>query len=154
MPGNWLIPVAALVYDLAIPNGWQIEMGKHVLLALLALAIVGEALETLAGAMGVAKKGGSRRGAFGALVGSMIGGIAGAAIGIPIPVVGSIIGLIVFAAIGALVGAVIVESTLGKSFSESVDIGLAAMWGRILGSIAKTLAGGIMVGVVVAGLFI
>ena len=155
MPGNWLIAIVALLYNLLAPEGTRWELGTWFVIATFGLALVGEALESLAGAMGVARKGGSRRGAFGALAGSLAGAIVGAVAGlpIPVPVVGSVIAAIMFAALGALVGALVAETTTGKDFSTSVDIGLAAMWGRIFGSFAKTSVGGVMVAVVMVGMF-
>ena len=86
MPGNWLIAIVALVYNLLAPADTRWELGGWFVIATFGLAAVGEALESLAGAMGVARKGGSRRGAFGALAGSLAGAILGAVAGLPIPV--------------------------------------------------------------------
>lgn len=153
LPGNWLMLITASFYDFIVPEG-RLAMGKYILIAMLVLALVGEALEMLTGALGVARKGGSRRGAVASLIGSMLGGLAGAVIGlpIPIPVVGSVIGLVLCAGLGAMIGAIVGERSAGKDLPTTVDIGIAAMWGRIIGSLAKTVVGGVMVAVAVAGL--
>jgi uncharacterized protein YqgC (DUF456 family) len=152
MPGNWLIAVVALVYNLLAPEGSRLELGQWTVITTFALAALGEALESLAGAMGVARKGGSRRGAVGALVGSLVGALLGVLVGLPVPIVGSVLAAVVFASGGALVGTMIAETTTGKDLPTSVDIGVAAMWGRLFGSIAKTIVGGVMVAVVIVGI--
>ena len=152
MPGNWLILLTAFAYDFLIADGSRIELGIRVLILLLGLAIVGEALELLTGVAGAASKGGSRRGAAGALLGSLAGGILGMGIGIPIPIVGPVVGMIVCAALGALAGTVLAEHASGRELPHAIEIGVAAMWGRVAGSLAKTLVGMLMVAVVILGL--
>ncbi len=153
LPGNWIMAGVALLYDLLAKDGTRPELGTTVVVSLFVLAAVGEALEFLAGALGAARKGGSRRGAVYALIGSTIGGVLGAVVGLPVPVVGSVLGVVIFAGIGALLGAVLGEIQHGQELSTSVDIGVAAFWGRLLGSLAKTLVGGVMLAVIVVGLF-
>lgn len=154
LPGNWIMPVAALGLDWLLPDDSRLRMTWPLIVGLLALAVLGEVLEFLAGAAGVAKKGGSKLSAFLALVGSGIGGIAGAVLGLPIPVIGSVVAVILFASIGALVGAVIGEDARGKDFEWSIEIGKAAFWGRLLGTLAKSLIGGVMVAVAFLGLVV
>ena len=72
---------------------------------LAALALLGDIIEFLAGALGVKRKGGSKRGALFAIIGSFAGGLVGIFVGIPVPIVGPIIVAFLFASLGALAGA-------------------------------------------------
>jgi uncharacterized protein len=152
MPGNWLMVVAVVIYVLLVPERWPVAIGWPVAIALGLLAAVGELLEFLAGAFGVAKAGGSKRGALLAMLGSIVGGIAGLFIGVPIPIVGPIIAALLFAGLGALAGTMIGERWYGRNLGRSWQIGKAAFWGRLLGTLAKTAVGAVMVVVAVAAL--
>ncbi len=152
LPGIWLIPLAGVGFDFLVSSHPRLEVTWPVILALVLLGMVGEACEFLAGAAGVARQGGSRFSAFLALVGSFAGGIVGAVVGLPIPVIGSVVGVLLFASLGALVGAVLGEDFHGRDFNGSLGVGVAAFWGRLLGSLAKTLVGGIMVAVALLAL--
>ena len=154
LPGNWLILAAAIGLDFLLKTPSRLEMTIPLIIALGVLAVIGELFEFLAGSLGVAKKGGSRLSAILALIGSGIGGIAGAVVGIPIPIIGSVIGVMFFASAGALVGAVIGEDIQGRDFRQSFGVGMAAFWGRLFGSIAKTMVGGVMVAVAIVGLMV
>lgn len=145
MPGNWLIVLAAALYAWLLPADAPAAIGWNTVIALAVLAVVGEVVELVAGAAGVAKVGGSRRSAVLALVGSMIGGILGIGVGLPIPLVGSLIAAVLFAGLGALAGAFIGESWLGRDFDTSVNVGKAAFVGRVLGTLAKMIICSIMV---------
>ncbi len=151
LPGNWVMLVVAIVYWYFVPADW-LTYGWVVLVILGVLAILGEVVEFLAGAMGATKAGGSKRGAALAVIGSMIGGIVGIFVGslVPIPIIGSLITALLFAGFGALLGAVLGEQWKGRSLDESVEIGKAAFWGRILGTLGKMLAGAVMLAVVCA----
>ncbi len=123
MPGNWLMVVATALYSYLAPGA---AIGGRVLVALLALAAVGEIVELVAGALGVAKAGGSRRGAVLALVGSMVGGVVGIFIGVPIPLIGSLVAAVLFAGLGAMAGAVLGETSAGRGLGASWQIGRLA----------------------------
>ncbi|HLA84632.1 MAG TPA: DUF456 domain-containing protein, partial [Thermoguttaceae bacterium] len=123
-----------------------------VVIAIIVLATLGELLEFVAGMLGAAKAGGSRRGAVLALIGSLIGAVAGLFIGLPIPVVGSVVSAVLLAGLGAFVGAVLGEQWKGRTLGESCRIGHAAFWGRLLGTAAKTALGAAMVGTTVFAL--
>jgi len=154
LPGNWLILVSAGVFDWLLKSPSRLEITIPLLVGLGILAVLGELIEFFAGSIGVAKKGGSRTSAILALIGSALGGIFGAFVGLPIPVIGSIVGVLFFASAGALVGAVIGEDMQGRDFRGSMGVGMAAFWGRLFGSIGKTIVGGIMVAVAFVGLVI
>jgi uncharacterized protein YqgC (DUF456 family) len=147
LPGNWLTAATTILYAWLVPaepnNLRWIVVGTVVLLAVLA-----EIVETGASAAGVKRAGGSRRGAFLALVGSVVGALMGLFLGIPIPVFGSVIGALVFACLGAMFGAFIGETHKGRSFEESWNVGHAAFWGRLFGTAAKLFIGGGAIAVV------
>lgn len=153
MPGNWVMVGAAGLYAWLVPGEGTLGIGWSVVVALVVLALLGELIEGVAGAFGVAKAGGSRRAAVLAMFGSIVGGIVGVFVGIPIPLVGPVIAAILFAAVGALVGAMLGENWYGRSLSESWRSGHAAFWGRIFGTLAKMAVGSAMVVVTVVALF-
>jgi hypothetical protein len=152
MPGNWLMVAAAIGYVLVVPTDSPVAIGWVTVIVLLVLAGLGELLEFLAGALGVTKAGGSKRGAILALVGSLVGGVVGLFVGLPIPVVGSLVGAVLLAGMGAFVGAVLGEQWKGRDLGESMKIGEAAFWGRLLGTVAKSAVGGMMVAAVVVAM--
>ncbi len=145
LPGNWLIVLAAALYTAFGPDASRLAVGWYTVAGLFALAIAGEVLETAAGAAGVKKAGGSRRGALLAIAGSMVGSILGLFVGIPIPIVGSLVAAVVFGAVGAFVGAMLGERWKGRGFDSSLDVGRAAFVGRVWGSIAKIAVSTVMV---------
>ena len=144
LPGNWMMSVATLVYMPLIPEDRRLAVTWPVVVALLLLASWGELVEFAASAWGVAKAGGTRWGAGLALVGSIAGGIAGAFVGLPVPILGQILAALLFAGLGALVGAVVGERIAGRQFSESLQVGRAAFWGRLLGTFGKVCVGAVM----------
>jgi len=102
-------------------------------------------VEFLAGALGVKRAGGSRRGAIYSLGGGLAGGIVGMFVGLPIPIIGSAIAAVLCASLGAMAGAVIGENSIGRETGHSLQIGKAAFWGRLFGTLGKTAVGAIMV---------
>jgi uncharacterized protein YqgC (DUF456 family) len=152
MPGNWLIVGGTAVYVLMLPTGSAAAIGWPVVIALAALAGLGELLEFVAGALGVARTGGSRRAASLALVGSIVGAVAGLFVGLPIPLFGSLVAAVVLASLGALAGAAAGEASHGRSMAQSWKVGRAAFWGRLLGSLSKILIASVMVAVALAAL--
>ena len=154
MPGNWLMVVATAIYAFLMPAQSPVALGWKIVLALVVVAALGEIVELVAGAIGAGKAGGGRRGAVLALVGSMIGGIVGMILGFPIPLVGSMLAAVFFAALGAMAGAAIGEFGAGKSLDMSWRIAKAAFWGRLAGTLGKTILGALMIGVVAAAMLL
>jgi uncharacterized protein YqgC (DUF456 family) len=152
MPGNWLMVICAGLYAWLAPVEAPATLGWLALGLLVGLAVLGEIGELVASAVGVAKKGGSRRAAVLALVGSMVGGVLGVIAGAPIPVLGSLVGALLFAGLGAMGGAVIGELWAGRSQQQALSVGQAAFWGRLLGTLSKVLMGGVMIAVTIAAL--
>ncbi len=66
--------------------------------------------------------------------------------------IGSIVAAVLFAGLGAMVGALIGESWKGRGLGESWQVGKAAFWGRLLGTLAKVVVGSVMVVVAVVAL--
>ena len=154
LPGNWITVAAAVAYAALAPGGGRVSIGWPLVGALVLLALLGEAVEFLAGAAGAKKAGGSKRGALLALIGALLGGMLGLFLGVPIPVVGPVISAILFSALGALAGAMLGESWKGRSWRLSWSVGKAAFGGRLLGTLGKIVAGSIMVVVTLVGLMV
>jgi uncharacterized protein YqgC (DUF456 family) len=152
MPGNWLMAAVTAVYACLVPAQSKAALGWKTVVALLVLAALGEIVEILAAAMGVAKAGGSRRGAVLALGGSLIGGIVGIFVGVPIPVIGSVVAAVLFAALGAMAGAALGETSAGRDAGTSWRIAKLAFWGRLAGTAGKIILGAVMIVVVIAAL--
>jgi uncharacterized protein YqgC (DUF456 family) len=145
LAGNWVMLGASVLHLLVADSESRIGYGFGVPLTLLILALLGELLEFLAGLLGAGKAGGSRR----AMVLSMLGGIVGSLFGFSIgnfffPVIGGIVGIFVVAGLGALGGAVLGETWKGRGLEESMRVGRGAFTGRILGTLAKTFIGSLM----------
>lgn len=149
LPGNWFMVVLAACCFWLRPE----SVGTHVELVTLAVLIgmagVGEALEFLAGAMGASRMGGSRRGTALAMGGSIAGAIAGLIFGnaIPIPILGPLAASLLLGASGAFAGAAAGERWAGKDWDSSLQIGGAAFWGRLLGTVGKAVCGTIVCGI-------
>ena len=154
LPGNWLVVASAGLYAWLLPPEGRAAIGWPVVGVAAGLALVGELVELAASAAGVKKMGGSRRGAVLALLGSIAGAIVGMFVGIPVPVVGSLIAALLFAGGGALAGAMLGETWKGRTLDASWQVGKAAFWGRLLGTFAKAMIGAVMVGLVIAALFV
>ena len=152
LPGNWGMVGAAALFAGFVPKDSAVTLGWTLVVVLVVLACVGELLEFLAGAIGVAQAKGSKRSAVLAVCFSILGSFVGLATGIPIPVVGSLVAVVFFSGVGALVGAMIGELWKGRSDGEAFRVGHSAFWGRILGTVSKILVGSMMVAVAIGGL--
>jgi uncharacterized protein YqgC (DUF456 family) len=153
MPGNWLIVGSAALYAVLRTPDAPMSLNLITVGVLAGMAALGEVLETAAGAAGVARVGGSKRSAALALMGSLVGGIVGMFVGLPVPLVGSLLAAVVFAGLGALVGAMLGENWKGRGMGQSWEVGKAAFWGRLFGTLAKTLVASAMVAVCLAALW-
>jgi len=140
LPGAWVMLGLALMIQLcdrlylpaerAHTFDWRLLIGCAVLLG------VSEVVETVAGAAGAKRGGGTKRGVIGAL----IGGIAGAIVltgFIPIPVIGSLIGAVAGTFLGAVVGEV--SGPRPMTVRGSVKPALGATIGRVFGTMGKIL---------------
>jgi uncharacterized protein YqgC (DUF456 family) len=149
LPGNWLMFGLMLLAAWLLPesDSRTLGVGWWEAASFGALAAVGELLEFATGAATAKKAGASRRAMILALAGAIVGSIVGATVGtaIPIPVVGTIAGVLAGAGLGAFGGAYLGELWKGRTQSERLAIGTAALAGRMLGTIAKLLVGIVMV---------
>jgi len=137
LPGTVFIVLAALVY------GWAtgfMAVTWSTLVWLLLLAVVGEGLEFVAGAVGAASEQPSRR----VMVAVLLGGVMGGILGTPLLFgVGSLLGTLA----GAFLGAALAVLSEGGTVVAAVSTGLAAFRGRLLGFVLKTAVAVLMLGV-------
>lgn len=154
IPGNWIMLGLAAVFVALVPPtvGGGISWGM--LLALAVLAGLGELIEFAAGAAGAANAGGSRRAMLLAIVGTMAGSITGAILGLPIPLIGPVVAALGGACLGAFAGAWLGETWKGRSHSERMAISRAALVGRLLGTLGKLFAGGVMLSLLTLDAFL
>lgn len=144
LPGNWLIVGFAALYAYLLPPELEPRVSWMVVGIALALAVLGEIVEFVAGAAGAAKQGGSRKGVVLAVIGAFIGSVAGAALLAPIPIIGPVIGALGGGAAGAFAGAYQGEAETGRTEAERIAIGKGAMIGRLLGTAGKLIIGIVM----------
>jgi hypothetical protein len=145
LPGNWIIVFGSAIFAWLVkaPDGGGISW--PIVGVLLVLAILGEVAEFMAGMVGAAKYGASRRAMVLSVVGSIVGSIMGAACGMPVPIIGPAIAALLGGAIGAAAGAALGEDWKGRKLDDSLQVGAAAFWGRILGTTGKVIIGATMV---------
>ncbi|HEX7243156.1 MAG TPA: DUF456 domain-containing protein [Longimicrobiaceae bacterium] len=142
LPGIWLQLVSLGAY--AWFTGFA-TVGWVPLVAVLALALVAEAVEFWVGGRFAERYGGGKRAAWGAI----LGGIAGALVGLPLPVIGSVIGSF----LGSFAGAALFE--LAGRREGGMSPALRSGWGAFLGRLAATaVKSGIAVGVAVLALLV
>lgn len=144
LPGNWcMFGLTALFAWLVHPEDGR-GIGWSTVAILGVLSLGGEVIESLAGAAGAARLGGSRRGMVLSVLGAIGGSVLGAIVGIPVPIIGSALAAVVGGAIGAFVGAVAGEHWKGRQIQEGLEVGRAAFLGRIWGTAGKLAAGAVM----------
>jgi uncharacterized protein YqgC (DUF456 family) len=134
LPGLWVIVLGVVGY------GWLTDfrtIGTGVMILAIALAMLGEVIESWLGFRLARRYGGSSRAGWGALIGGLIGAI----VGVPVPLIGSVIGGFV----GAFVGAALFEYTRARRYETAAKAG----WGAVLGR-AAAAAAKIALGVVIA----
>lgn len=143
MPGNWLVVLMAVGSHFLVAEEKSLHISLPTLLAIFFIALLGELLEFCASALGASRMGASKRSNAlaigGAIAGAIFGLFAGTAI--PIPVIGQMIGSLLFGSVGAATGAILGERWVGKSWDSSFQVGHAAFWGRLLGTVGKAVCG-------------
>ncbi len=140
LPGNWLMIGSAFalmwLYDSNV-------FSTTTLIVVVVLALIGEVIEFLAGALGSKKAGGSVWGSVGATIGGIGGAIAGTlflgVVMIPPP-----ISTLVGAVGGAFAGSAVMEISTGKKRDQAVKVGTGAAIGHITGVISKLIVGGLI----------
>ena len=132
LPGNWLIVITTAVFA-----WWRREQGVfsvYTIIAIAALAFLGEAVEFFAGAGGAKRAGAGWLGAIAAIFGAIFGAIAGTFI---LPIFGTILG----ACLGAGLAATVVELAMGKTPDASIRSGVGASVGHFIGTTTKFAIG-------------
>jgi uncharacterized protein YqgC (DUF456 family) len=152
LPGNWLMAVLTAVYAWLVPAQSTVAIGWKTVVALFLLALLGEIIELISGAVGVTGAGGSRFGAAMALMGSIVGAFIGVVVGVPIPLIGSIVAAVVFAGLGAMAGAVLGETWAGRDLDTTWRIAKLAFWGRLAGTLGKVIVGAVMIAIVITAI--
>jgi uncharacterized protein len=140
LPGLWVILLGIVGY------GWATDfqtLSTGFMVLAIALALLGEVLESWIGFRFAKRYGGSSRAGWGALV----GGLVGAIMGVPIPIIGSVIG----GFIGAFVGAALFEYTRVRRSEGAVKAGWGAVLGRAAAAAVKMAIGIVLV---VSSLFV
>lgn len=137
LPGTWLFLVLALIVELCdglyLPPGDRTTFALSVWITGLGLASLGELLEFVAGAIGLKKGGGSRRGLVGALLGAVLGLFLTPLFAF-VPLFGPFLGVLLGTFVGALLGELSQErSSLGTALRPA----LWAVLGRLLGTTGK-----------------
>lgn len=153
--GNWLMLGVAVLHFLLLDRGLRIGYQPGLLMILLLLALTGEGLEALSGIFGTGKAGGSRRAMLLSVFGGMLGALFGFGAGnLVVPVLGGLAGIFLLGGVGAFVGAVLGEIWKGSERSKIIEVGKGAFWGRILGTLAKTLIGTLMLMLALGGFMV
>jgi hypothetical protein len=138
LPGTWVLLGLALLVEatdgLYLPEGERRTFDLVVLLVALALAGLGELVEFLSGALGVAKGGGTRRGLWGALIGGLAGLVAFTPLFAFVPFFGAFLGVLLGTFAGALLGELTHErATLRSAWRPALWSAL----GRLAGTTGK-----------------
>jgi len=122
LSGTWCVPGAALLAHLLRGHGFP---GWTTIILFLLCCLAAEVVESLAGAWGIKRRGGSNW----AGVAALLGGLAGAILGvfIPPPIIGSLIGML----IGSFLPAYLVENYRLKHAGKAVNIALGAVLARL-----------------------
>jgi hypothetical protein len=136
LPGTWLMILGAALVEWVTAD--VAMFGPTVLVAAVALAVLGEVLEFLLGAAGSRQAGGSGRAAALAIVGGIVGAVLGTAI--PVPVLGTLIG----ACVGAFAGSLLGDLWAGRPLVHSLEAGRGAAVGRFWGTVSKAAVGGVI----------
>jgi uncharacterized protein YqgC (DUF456 family) len=145
LPGTWVLLAGAVGLELLdgpllLRGGPGVvsTFGWRLLLVAAGLALVGEVVEFLAGAAGTKLGGGTRRGMWGALAGGLLGAVV-LTPALPVPLLGTLVGALA----GTFAGAFIAEVTgpEARAHRHTVRAALAAVAGRLAGTVGKLAAG-------------
>lgn len=131
IPGNWILVAVAVVT--ALVTRFQAMTWGYLLLCV-GLAGLGELIESVAGALLVAKRGGSRWGVMGSIAGGFTGVILGAPVSPPV-------GSVVFGFLGAFVGAVAGEMVHRQDLQAALRVGWWSFVGRGVATASKLAVG-------------
>lgn len=135
LPANWLILVSLGVWVWLHP---ELYPGLGFFVLLLALCVLGEVVEFAAQLWGGRRYGGSRRGAWAAVIGAIVGGVMGAPLFFGL-------GAIPGSFLGAYAGSFLIELGQGYSVSTARRAAWGAMLNKVFGTVVKV---GIGVGMI------
>ena len=135
LPGTWLMLGATVAMAWWRWDGWSGNgaIGGWTLVALLALALLGELVEFLGPAVGAKHQKSSRRAAALAVVGGIVGAIVGTVVLVSLPVIGTLIG----AVMGSLVFSTLGDLWAGRKWESALKGGVGAAVGRGVGAVGK-----------------
>jgi uncharacterized protein YqgC (DUF456 family) len=130
LPGHWVMIALALVVQL-----WRDQFLWYTIAAAIAVGVLAEVVEFLAGAAGAKMAGSSRRAAWAAIAGGLVGAILGTFVLAFIPLLGTVIG----AALGAAVAAIAFEMTLidRRQLTHLSKLGVATAVSRFAALLLK-----------------
>ena len=134
LPGLWVILLGIVGY------GWLTDfqtLSAGFLILAIALALLGEVLESWIGFRFARRYGGSSRAGWGALMGGLIGAI----VGVPVPIIGSVVGGFV----GAFLGAAVFEYSRARQSGVAAKAGWGAVLGRAAAAAIKMALGVVLV---------
>ncbi|MEN6334312.1 MAG: DUF456 domain-containing protein [Phycisphaerales bacterium] len=142
LPGNWLMALMTALFawwrwDEGLFSGWT-------LIAVAVLALIGEAIEFLAGMVGARKAGASWQASIVGLFGALVGAVMGTVV-FPVPIVGTILGT----CLGAGICVWAVETSRGEHPQRSMQRAVGAGVGKFLGIVGK-LAVGVVIWLIIA----
>lgn len=154
LPGLWLmIGFAALAQVLGtIPftSAPSIHFGWTLIGVCIAIGVVAEAIEAIAGAAGARYGGATRRGMVGAFAGGIIGAIFFTGL-LPIPIVGTIVGGLIGTFAGAWIGEA--SAVQQRDPQQKFQAALGAAAGKLAGTFGKLGAGVVIWLLLVYGAF-
>ncbi len=150
LPGTWLMLGATVGVAWWRWDGWSGGLiTGWTLGALLVLAIVGELVEFLGPAMGVAKEKSSKRAAVLAVAGGVTGAIVGTVVLAFLPVIGTLIGAVVGSGLFSILG----DLWAGREWEPALRGGKGAAIGRFWGALGKLIIAAAMWVIVAVALF-
>lgn len=145
LPGTWMMLAAAVAIELVADLGLGRAEGSGItifgwplLLGATGLAVLGELIEFVSGAVGARMGGATRRGVWGALFGGILGALA-LTFGLPIPLLGALLGAVVGTFLGAWIGEL--SSSTRRARGETTRAAVAAVLGHLGGILGKLLVG-------------
>ncbi len=138
LPGTWLMLALAAVIEAAdrwyLPEGDRQTFGWWVLGAALAVAVIGEIIEFIAGAGGARKGGATSRGMWGALIGGVVGIFVFTPLFFFVPLFGTFFGAVMGTFVGAIIGELTIEQSTVRG---TVKPAVWATIGRVVGTTSK-----------------
>lgn len=129
LPGIWVsiaVALAMTIWRTGLIDWWVVGVA-------VGLGVLAEVIELLASAFGAKKTGGTRPGAWGALIGAILGALTGTVF-IPVPIVGTIAGGVIGAGLLAMIAEVGVSQ---RTWKDSAKVGAGAAAGRVVALVVK-----------------